>query len=146
MVLTVILDASVAAKWFLLDEDLVPEAKAVRTSMLQQRVGMIAPPILWTELAHAVIRAVRRDRLQHDEARALADEMEDVRALVQAVEVDLHDTIRTALLVGVGAYDAQYLALGARTASTVITADRSMWERGRASGYEVTWLGDMSHD
>lgn len=141
-----ILDASVAAKWFLLDEELAPEAQAVRTSMLQQRVGMIAPPILWTELAHAVIRAVRRDRLQQDEARALADEMTDVRALVEAVEVDLHDTIRTALLVGVSAYDAQYLALGARATETVITADRIMWERGRASGYDVTWLGDVAHD
>lgn len=139
-----ILDASVAVKWFLLDEALLTEAMVVRTAMLQQRVRLSAPSIMRAELAHAVIRAVRRDRLQPDRARELADEILDVVELVEAVAVDPRGTITTALRVGVGAYDAQYLDLGARLASTVITADRRLWERGRAHGYDLTWLGDIS--
>lgn len=139
-----ILDASVAAKWVLPDEELVAEAHLVRSAMLQRRVRLAAPAVLWTEVAHAIIRAVRRDRLDRDEAREVADQVLAVQPLIEAVEVDLRDTIRTALLAGVGAYDAQYLALGARLASTVITADRGMWERGRANGYDVVWLGDVS--
>lgn len=139
-----ILDASVVAKWVLPDEDLVAEAQMVRTAMLQKRVRITAPAVLWTEVAHAIIRAVRRERLDHDEARVLADQLLDVRPLVEAVDVDPRDTIRTALLVGVGAYDAQYLTLGALLSSTVITADRGLWERGRAHDYDVAWLGDVS--
>lgn len=139
-----ILDASVAAKWVLPDEVLVAEAYLVRSAMLQRRVRLAAPAVLWTEVAHAIIRAVRRDRLDRDEARELADQVLAVQPLIEAVEVDLRDTIRTALLAGVGAYDAQYLALGARLASTVITADRGLWDRGRANGYDVVWLGDVS--
>ena len=120
------------------------EAHLVRSAMLQRRVRLAAPAVLWTEVAHAIIRAVRRDRLDRDEAREVADQMLAVQPLIEAVEVDLRDTIRTALLAGVGAYDAQYLAVGARLASTVITADRGMWERGRANGYDVVWLGDVS--
>jgi len=138
-----ILDASVAAKWVLADEDLAAEARLVRTAMLQRRVGLAAPAVLWIEVAHAIIRAVRRERLDHDEARALADELLDVQPLVEALEVDVRDTVRTALRAGVGAYDAQYLALGARLATAVITADRQMWERGRSNGYDVVWLGDL---
>lgn len=139
-----ILDASVAAKWFLPDEVLEVEARAVRTMMLAQSLTLAAPAILWTELAHAIVRAVRRDRIADGEARALGDNLLELQPLIDTVTIDPRDTIRTALSVGVGAYDAQYLALGARLGSSVITADRRLVELGRVHGYDIAWLGDIS--
>lgn len=51
--------------------------------------------------------------------------------------------VRTAIAVGVSAYDAQYLALAARTRQALVTADRRLYERGTAAGFDLVWLGDL---
>jgi predicted nucleic acid-binding protein len=139
-----ILDASVAAKWFLPDESLDREASLVRDAMLDDRIRLAAPSILWSEVAHAIIGAVRRKRWDHDEARSLSARFASVRPVVELAEVDPDDAVRGALKTGVGAYDAQYLILTARLGQPLLTADRRLLERGRDHGYDVVWLGDVS--
>ena len=58
--------------------------------------------------------------------------------------MDVEDAIDRALKVGIGAYDAQYLSLAAQLDESVITADRRLFDRGRAHGYDVVWLGDVT--
>jgi predicted nucleic acid-binding protein len=137
-----ILDASVAAKWFLPDEPFLHEARAVRTAVLAEVVDLAAPATLWTEISNAIVRAVHRGRVDAELARQFAEQMVGL-TLVELVLIDARDTIDTALRLGLDAYDAQYLALGSRLARTVITADRRMFEVGRASGYDVAWLGHV---
>ncbi len=139
-----ILDASVAAKWFLPDESLVAQAHLVRIAMLERQVILAAPTVLWPEVAHALVRAVRRERLDQETAQVMSDDFLDVRPLVTEEEVDPREAVRVALTTGVSAYDAQYLHLGARLDSKVLTADRRMFERGRKHGFELVWLGDVS--
>ncbi|HEV8281066.1 MAG TPA: type II toxin-antitoxin system VapC family toxin [Candidatus Limnocylindrales bacterium] len=139
-----IVDASVAAKWFLTDEALVAQADLVRTAMLDRRVSLVAPTILWSEVAHALIRAVRRQRLESEIAQVLSDDFRTVRPLIEEEEVDPHLSVRVALTTGVSAYDAQYLHLGIHLDERIITADQWMLERGRAHGYDVIWLGDIT--
>lgn len=138
-----ILDASVAVKWFLPDEDDVAEARHLRSAALTRSVELIAPDIIWAEVCQSLVRAVRRGRVERDAARAVVDDLIEVRPLVMDSAVDLRDAMRVALAVGVSAYDAHYLAVGARLGQPVITADRRLWERGRAHGYDLTWLGDI---
>ena len=139
-----IIDASVAAKWFLTDEALTEHAALVRTAMVQRRVGFMAPSVIWPEVAHAVVRAVRRKRLDPEAAQAISGDIVDVRPLIRVAEVDPFTAIRTALATGVSACDAQYLRLGARFDLKVLTADERMVEQGRAHGYDVVWLGDVT--
>jgi predicted nucleic acid-binding protein len=139
-----ILDASVAAKWFLPDEALAREASLVRDAMLDDRIRLVAPTILWSEVADAIVGAVRRKRFDHDGARSLSARFASVRPVVELAEVDPDDAVRGALKAGVGAYDAQYLILTARLGQSLLTADRRLLERGRDHGYDVVWLGDVS--
>lgn len=141
-----ILDASVAAKWFLADEDLSAQAQIVRQALVQRRVSLIAPSVIWPEVAHAVVRAVRRNRLDHETAEIIAGDIVNVRPLIRTADVDLFGAFRTALVTGVSGYDAHYLDLGARLDQNVLTADERMVERGRAHGYGVVWLGDVGND
>ena len=139
-----IVDASVAAKWFLLDEDMVVEADALRAALLTERIKLAAPPAIWTEVANGLVRAAQRGRIEAAHAITLADHVGDVSWLVDVIAVDSRDIVRTALSVGIGAYDAAYLAASEQQASAVMTADRGMLERGRAHGYDVVWLGDVT--
>ncbi len=139
-----ILDASVAAKWFLLDEDLVDEARAIRDGILDDRLHLTAPAVLWSEVAQTVVKAVRRGRLDRILARPIAHAISEVRPLVASVEFEPEETVVTAFRTDLNAYDAQYLSLGASRGVSVLTADRRMLEQGRAHGYDVAWLGDVT--
>lgn len=139
-----ILDASVAAKWFLPNEQLDEQAQLIRELMLDDRLRVSAPSILWSEVAHAVVGAVRRKRFDETEARSLSARFASVRPVVDLAEIDPEEAVHRALSTGVGAYDAQYLILARRLGASVITADRRLQERGRAHGYDVVWLGDVS--
>lgn len=139
-----ILDASVAVKWFLLDEELIDEARVIRDEILADRARLSAPAVLWSEVANSVVKAVRRGRLDPNGARAISHAISDIRPLVAAVELDPVTTVATALRTDLGAYDAQYLALGSLHDVSVLTADQRMLERGRAHGYDVVWLGDVT--
>jgi predicted nucleic acid-binding protein len=140
----VILDASVAAKWFLADEEFVAQADLVRTAMLDRRVSLVAPTVLWPEVAHALVGAVRRHRVDPETAQVISDDFRNVRQLVAEDEVDPHEAVRVALTSGVSAYDAQYLHLGSQLDEKVLTADERMLRQGRAHGYDVVWLGDVT--
>jgi predicted nucleic acid-binding protein len=140
----VILDASVAAKWFLSDEELVAQADLVRIAMLDRRVSLVAPTVLWPEVAHALVSAVRRQRMDQEVAQVMSDDFQNVRPLIAEEEVDPHDSVRIALATGVSAYDAQYLHLGSQLDEKVVTADERMLHQGRSHGYDVVWLGDVT--
>jgi predicted nucleic acid-binding protein len=139
-----ILDASVAAKWFLADEDMTLEALAVRDALVTERIRLAAPPAIWTEVGDGIVRSVRRRLLGSADAVALAHEAEELLRLVGTVRVEMSEIVRTALSVEIGAYDAEYLAAALQQGSSVITADQGMLERGRAHGYDVVWLGDLT--
>jgi predicted nucleic acid-binding protein len=51
------------------------------------------------------------------------------------------DAISLAAAHGVSAYDAAYVALGARLALPVVTADESLARRLAGSGLDIRWLG-----
>jgi predicted nucleic acid-binding protein len=138
-----IVDASVAAKWFLPEEDLESEARLIRDALLDARISAYAPSILWSEVAHAIVGAVRQKRFDADQARSVSARFHRLRPAVELTVVDEDDAVDRALKVGIGAYDAQYLSLGAQLAQSVITADRRLFERGGAHGYDVVWLGDI---
>ncbi len=139
-----IVDASVAAKWFLPSETLDSEARLVRDEALDDRVRLTAPAIVWPEVAHAIVGAVRKKRVDAETAREISARFPRLRRLVDLAEVDPEEAVRRALTVGVGAYDAQYLVLTAKLGQTLLTADRPLLERGRAHGYDVVWLGDVT--
>jgi predicted nucleic acid-binding protein len=139
-----IVDASVAAKWFVREDELSVEATAVRDALLDQRLRLAAPMIFWAEVSNAIVRSARRERTTREDAVALADLVQVVHPLIEGVAVDPRETIRTALQTGLGAYDATYLFAALQTAQPVITADRGMLEQGRAHGYDVVWLGDVT--
>jgi predicted nucleic acid-binding protein len=140
----VILDASVAAKWFLPNEELDGEAQLIRGLMLEDQLRVAAPSILWSEVAHALVGAVRQKRFDEFEARSVSARFAVVRTVVELSEIDPEEAVHRALSAGVGAYDAQYLTLARRLGQSVITADRRLHERGLAHGYDVVWLGDVA--
>ena len=139
----VVVDASVAVKWLLPDEEHTDRARLLLSRYGQAEIQLIAPSHLRYEIPSAITAATfgRTPRLGQDEAR---DAIEEFLSLpIQTV--DANELILSAYSLvhqsGCAFYDALYLALAQSLGAPLITADRRFYQRIQpAPG--VVWLGD----
>ena len=124
-----VVDASVAVKWFVVEAD---SDRALELARLAARrtVTLHAPDIWVSECANAIWKVAVK--LRHMDRRAAHD------AVTQLVTVPIRDAASRALLPRAYAiavewtitvYDALYLALAQALETQVVTADRALLRR-----------------
>ena len=115
--MSVVVDASVAAKW------VIAEIGSDRANELRTETGLIAPSLIAAEIGSALWKAVRRG----DVARA--DAMLAIRAVLQPFDTivaneELHErALEIAIELRHPIYDCFYLALAERERAPLVTAD-----------------------
>jgi predicted nucleic acid-binding protein len=137
-----VLDASVAAKWFLprADETLVDEALALLSDYAADRISLMAPDLLWPEFANILWKAVKHRGI----STALAHEaIADLLAL-EIVSVSSPPLLGNAFTIAATfdrtVYDALYVAVAAENGAPMITADERL-VNSLASRFPIHWLG-----
>lgn len=140
----VVVDASLAVKW-LVDEEDSDRAHAVLESWVARDVTRIAPYLMPFEVANALHRRVARGELSVANStrmmtRLLGSSLEfrhstglHVRALELASD-----------LGQAAAYDAHYLALAESMSCEMWTADHRLYQRARAGVGNVRWIGEFN--
>ncbi len=122
-----VLDASVAVKWFH-DEEFTSEALKIRESADKGRVEIIVPPIF----PYEVINALRKPPNLFDKEQLMsASESIELRDLLgeKADKGDLNAALELTFKYAVNPYDASYLLMAKRFKTRVVTADRKLVER-----------------
>lgn len=118
---TVVVDASAAVKWFL------PEEGADRAAaLLSGAYRLIAPDLLWVEVAAVLWKVARRGGLSADELqRIIADAAAFPVETAESAEL-LPEALRIATQTDRTVYDSLYLALAVRERAIVVTADERL--------------------
>ncbi|MBX4909830.1 MULTISPECIES: type II toxin-antitoxin system VapC family toxin [Rhizobium] len=135
--MTFVLDASIAAAWFLPDEQ--HDAADRLMSDLNTTVGLV-PTLFWFETRNLFLMAERRGRLRSGEAVLLMTQLRGLSLEDAGSGGDgliLHLANRYALT----AYDASYVALAKADGLPLATADRKMADAARNEG--ITILGPL---
>jgi predicted nucleic acid-binding protein len=138
-----VIDASVAVKWYLPDELDVSVALALLDQFEHNTLQLAAPTHILYEVPSAITVATRRQqpRLAAADAQRALDAF---FALNIPTFVDA-DLLRAAFVLtgayGVAFYDAVYLALAQRLNLPLIVADRKFYQR-IATLPDVIWLAD----
>ncbi|MEI1251306.1 type II toxin-antitoxin system VapC family toxin [Rhizobium aouanii] len=122
-----VLDASIAAAWFLPDEQ--HDATDQLMSDLDSTIGFV-PTLFWFEIRNLFLMAGSRGRLRPGEALLLMTQLrglplEDAGSGGDSLILDL------AGRYGLTGYDASYLALAKTQELPLATADRKMAEAAR---------------
>ena len=138
-------NASVAAKWFLSDEDDVDHARRVLDDFVSGLIRLAAPEQILAEIGStlAVAASSARNRIQKNAARegfswflALPIETVPIRDLGSEA-YDLSEQFSCAF------YDALYVTLARRRAIPFINADRKLHDRvGHLPG--IIWVADYA--
>ena len=139
-----VLDASVAAKWFLPEEGepLAAEAFDLAEGYASGKVSLMVPDLFWIELANILWKAHRIERVSAEAAEAALQSAVDLRIPTSGSEPLLHDALSIATRFQRTVYDCIYVALALSTQRPLITADKRLFHAVGAE-FPVKWLGSV---
>ena len=140
---SVVVDASLAVKW-LVEEDDSDKAHAVLESWVAQDVTRIAPHLMPFEVANALHRRVLRGELN------IGDSTRMIARLVES-RLELHHppglharALQLASQLNQGAaYDAHYLALAESVDCELWTADERFYRAASQNVDNLRWKGEF---
>ena len=136
-----VLDASVAAKWFLprAGEPLAEEALALLRRHADGEIELTVPDLFWAEFGNILWKAVRMGRIAGRAAtEALTDMLRYGLPTVNGREL-ADDALAIALSTGRTVYDSMYVALAVQQESIFVTADERL-VNALATHWPVKWL------
>jgi predicted nucleic acid-binding protein len=137
-----VVDASVAAKWFLPEngEALAGQAHSLLDAFAREEVRFAVPDLFYVETASAIWKAVRVGRVP----RAFGDraiELLTERKFPTVPSLKLVDkAFQIAADHGRTVYDCLYVALAVQSGAHLITADERL-ANALAARFPVKWLG-----
>jgi predicted nucleic acid-binding protein len=128
--LRLVVDASVAVKWFAPEEGHVPALQ-----LLEDGAELAAPDLVLTEVANALHKKLRRGEATSAQC---ADAVETLPSLFGQL-VPSATLIREAWWLAVAldhpVYDCVYLACAEHLEARLVTADRRFAEKARSAGH-----------
>jgi predicted nucleic acid-binding protein len=134
-------DASIAVKWFL-DE---VHAEAARHA-LSDEYELLAPDLIWAEVASAFWKRRRRVELSADTVHTLLEYFR--RAPVQTARLSALVTpaFELAARYDRTIYDAMYLALAAMEECPLVTGDRKLYDglKSKEAAITLLWVEDLA--
>lgn len=113
-----IVDASVAVKWFLPEQD-----AELAVKMLGAGHRLLAPDLLWIEVASVFWKVARRGALSPDEAQRMVADIAVFPIEIFESAGLLPEALRIATASDRTVYDSLYVALAARENAVMVTAD-----------------------
>ena len=118
-----ILDASVAVKWFTM-EPLRDKALIIRDKYVNGELDLEAPSLLYYEVANALRY---NPRFGIEEVRSAIRALEDLAITIYDFKGELASrAVELAYRFGITVYDAAYVALAAMRNATLYTADKEV--------------------
>lgn len=138
----IIIDASVALKWRLRDEEATSQADALLDDYLAGELGLLTPTLFDYEITNALKVAVTKGRLTENEA---------ITALIdfQAFNIKLYNfqelqtlTFRLAYQHQRSVYDSAYLALAQLKGLWFYIGDKRLFNAVSQTLSWVKWVGD----
>lgn len=136
-----VVDASVAIKWFL------PEQHDDRAASLRRTGAEFdAPDLLFAEVGSVLWKRVRRGELTSAEAGGIAEALSRLPIEAYPSRLLAGAALQIACATGLTIYDCLYLATALLTDSCLVTADRRLFEGARRKQPlkdRVLWVEDI---
>ncbi len=138
----VVVDASVAAKWFLpaKGETLTDEALHLLRRYVSGEIRFVVPDLFWAEVANILWKAIRQGRCTKALAETALASLEQNRLTTIPSLTLLKSAFDIATMFDRSVYDSLYVALAVLLNGHLVTADERL-ANALAISLPVKWLG-----
>ena len=139
-----VLDASVAAKWFLPPngEALVEESLNILDGYSQGEIQLFVPDLFWPEFGNVLWKAARLGRISIESAEEAIGSLVDLGIPTSPSGPLLPEAFSIAVNFQRSVYDAVYVALAVTSNRLLVTADERL-ANALAAHFPVRWLGSI---
>ena len=139
-----VLDASVAAKWFLppARETLAAEALQLLDGYAGGSLRFIVPDLFWPEFGDILWKAVRGGRISRESAEEAIEALGRRKIPTISSASLLNDAFTIAAAFNRTVYDGMYVALAVASNAPLVTADERL-ANALAARFPVRWLGAL---
>jgi predicted nucleic acid-binding protein len=137
-----VVDASVAVKWHLRDEQDADIAVRVLADFRDGRSFLLAPDHIRYEVPSAIRNAIRTGRMTAEQGRAAITDFHGWQIPTVSDDALIRAGYEQALLFGCSLYDGLYLALAEIVACPLIYADNHLRNALGTKFRRALWLGD----
>lgn len=118
---SLIIDASVAIKWFIPEE-----GSDAATRFFSKRYQMLAPDLITSEIGNIIWKIQRRGLLNTEEAYQVMDDFLSMPIEIYDSQHLINSALEIAIETGRTVYDSVYLALAIRIGGIMVTADKRL--------------------
>lgn len=137
-----VVDASVAAKWFVAESESVAAAR-----VLQEDLTLASPDLLFAEVGNILWKKTRRGEISADAGQTILNALKRARIRIyrsSSVQL-LHLAFQLAVEAQTTFYDSLYVALAIQIGLPLVTADRRLTQRFGETRYarHVVWIGNV---
>ena len=138
----IIIDASVAIKWYVRDEVDAEKAIEMLFDYENGKINLIAPALFYYETANAVNTAVLRKRITEYEGQDIIKDLMATDLITIAEAKLIPSAYFYARKYNISVYDASYLAAAKEHNTPIYTADRKFYDAVKSKERLVKWIGD----
>ena len=139
----IIIDASVALKWYLVDEENHHTAMHFLTEYIAGNLELIGPSLLEYEVINGLLIAGRRGRIPEKDILNAIDGFIGLDISLHSIASYYEKALVLCRNYGISIYDASYLALAEETSAPAITADMNLYKKVRKRVQSLQWIGDV---
>ena len=138
-----VLDASVAAKWYLpRGENLVDESVRLLNDYTSDLTRLAVPDLFWPEMGSIFWKAVRNKRMSGQSADEALQSLSELQLPTFPSYPLLRDAYRIATRFQCTVYDCTYVALAVAAKQPLVTADERL-ANALAAHFPIRWLGSV---
>jgi predicted nucleic acid-binding protein len=142
-VIAYVLDASVAAKWYLPGgENLVEESLHLLNEFKADQTRLAVPDLFWPEMGSIFWKAVRNKRMSGQSADEALQSLSELKLPTFPSYPLLRNAYRIATRFRCTVYDCTYVALAVVSGQPLVTADERL-ANTLAAHFPVRWLGSV---
>jgi predicted nucleic acid-binding protein len=136
----VVVDASVAAKWFFCEEH-----SDAALNLLDNHFELNAPDLIFVELESLLCKRVRRRELSIQEAIEIDTKIRSMPIQAYSTPTLRQRAFRLALETRSSIYDCLYLSLAEALECPLVTADNKFLQalKGSPIGGQMQWVEDL---
>ncbi len=128
----IIIDSSVALKWFFPEEEYSNEALKIKKDFAKKKITISVPMLLFYEVGNVLKSAVKSSRVSSHKAKRAYESFTHIEFIIYSSKELFKDAFEKANALDITFYDASYVVLAEYLRIPFYTADDKLLQKAKA--------------